>query len=157
MKADKAKAEKIELDLGYKTYSINGVDFHLNVSDINFYKRFRDAYKFFESIDKVYQEKFIENTDKPDELGFVGGENLLLMKEFDVEAKVKLNEVFGCGNDFEKIFQGVNCMSITSNGNSVLFNFLTSITPIIERDCMKRVEQSKKNVGKYVQKYQNKK
>ena len=156
MASDKVKGNEISLDLGYRTYLINGVEFYLNVGDLNFYNRFRDSYKFFEDLDKEYQDKFSENTDKPDEFGFIGGDNLPLMKEFDEKAKKKLNEVFGAGNDFETIFKGVNCMSITTNGNNVLFNFLTAITPVIEKECSKRVVQSKKNVEKYTTKYRKK-
>jgi hypothetical protein len=133
------------------------VDFYLNVSDLNFYNRFRNAYKFFEDIDKEYQDKFSENTDKVDEFGFIGGANLPLMKELDEKAKNKLNEVFACGNDFDLIFKGVNCMSITTNGNNVLFNFLTAITPIIEKECNLRVELSQKKIDKYTTKYQKRK
>ena len=155
--SNKKPNNEIELDLGYKTYLINGEEFYLNVSDLNFYNRFRDSYKFFEDIDKEYQEKFSENTDKPDEFGFIGGDNLPLMKEFDEKAKNKLNEIFACGNDFDKLFKGVNCMSITTNGNNILFNFLTAITPIIEKECNKRVMMNKKNIDKHTKKYQKKK
>ena len=157
MSQNKEKNNEINLDLGYKTYSINGVDFYLNVSDLNFYNRFRDAYKFFEDIDKEYQERFSDNTDKPDEFGFIGGDNLPLMKEFDEKTKKKLNDVFGCGNDFNLIFKGVNCMSITTNGNNVLFNFLTAITPIIEKESNRRIELSQKRIEKHTIKYQKKK
>jgi len=64
MASDKVKGNEISLDLGYRTYLINGVEFYLNVGDLNFYNRFRDSYKFFEDLDKEYQDKFSENTDK---------------------------------------------------------------------------------------------
>ncbi len=50
----------------------------------------------------------------------------------DEKIKKILSEIFGTGNDFEAIFQGVNCTAVGHNGERIITNFLIAVTPIIK-------------------------
>ena len=46
--------------------------------------------------------------------------------------KAILNEIFGHGNDFNEILDGVNLMAVAGNGNRVVNNVIDALQPILE-------------------------
>ena len=66
---------------------------------------------------------------------------LALMAEADREAKEILAWIFGDHNDFDAIFCGVNVMSVASNGERIITNFIHAVQPILEAGAKKCSKQ----------------
>ena len=56
-----------------------------------------------------------------------------IMGEADAKFKDILNAVYGHGNDFHTILEGVNLMAVGNNGNRIIDNLLDVLTPIMEQ------------------------
>lgn len=125
--------KKFTIDTGIEEFEINeGKILRFNPSDINLYKRFIDAQDEILTVEKRLVEKAEATGDN------VTGEMvILLLSEADAEMKEILNRVFGEGNDFNDIFEGVNLMSVATNGERVVTNFLEAILPTIEEGAKK--------------------
>ena len=125
--------KKFIIDTGIEEFEINGGKIlRFNPSDINLYKRFIDAQEEMLAVEKKLVAKAEAAGDN------VNGETvILLLSEADAEMKAVLNRVFGEGNDFNDIFEGVNLMSVASNGERVVTNFVAAILPIIEEGAEK--------------------
>ena len=61
------------------------------------------------------------------------------MREKDLEIKACLNDGFGLGNDFDKIFGGMNCMAPCGNGNLFIVNFVEALQPLVEEGVRQAV------------------
>ena len=125
---------KITFDTGIKEYEINnnGV-LRFNPSDPNVYARFFDA---AEQIQKIEQDL----TEKGEKLknGEDNGEAAIrLMQEADKKVKDLLSQVFGPGNDFDKLLGGVNILAVAGNGERVVTNLMHALTPVIEKEAEK--------------------
>ena len=128
--------KKISFDSGIREFQINGNGvLRFNPSDLNVYNR------FIESIDEI---KKIENTlvERGKELGEKpsGADIIKLMRESDRQIKKVLTYVFGEQNDFEQIFDGVNTMAPTDNGERVITNFFAALSPMMEEGVRKFVD-----------------
>ena len=125
--------KKFTIDTGIEEFEINGGKIlRFNPSDINLYKRFIDAQDEMLAVEKKLVAKAEAAGDN------VNGETvILLLSEADAEMKTILNRVFGEGNDFNDIFEGVNLMSVATNGERVVTNFVAAILPIIEEGAEK--------------------
>ena len=74
------------------------------------------------------------------------------LEEADKKAKKALTECFGTNNDFDAIFDGTNAFSMTDTGNWVITNFITAITPIIEKEVAAYTkEKAKRQAAKVKQ------
>lgn len=123
--------EKLIIDSGIKEYQINdnGV-LRFNPSDPNVYARFMDAMGKIQSVEDnlVAKAKELENAESQEANGAAV---LRIMAEADRETKKILTEVFGEGNDFDKLLGGVNLLAVASNGERVITNFLAALQPIM--------------------------
>lgn len=114
---------KILFDTGIEEYEIGGGILRFNASDVNLYGR------FFRVEDKILEiERELENVESSED----SKTSILALEKADQKMKGILSEVFGKDNDFNVIFQGVNCMAVGKNGERIITNFLTAITPIIK-------------------------
>ena len=134
--------KKLKLNSGIETYDIDngtekGAKLKVNFSDTNLYSRFLEMEKSLSDIEKEFEVETSEFKGEIDETGFSNqtqSRNVIkIMRDFDVKIKNKLSDVFGSDNDFDNIFAGVNVMSLDGKGNSIISNFLSMITPIIEQ------------------------
>lgn len=123
--------EQIIFDSGIKEYRINdsGV-LRFNPSDPNVYARFMNATDKIRAVEQEMAKKAnaltAEGTD-------VSGENMvLILRETDAKIKKILNEIFGHGNDFDKLLENVNLMAVATNGERVITNLLAALQPIME-------------------------
>ena len=125
--------QKILFETGIKKFEINeGKILRFNPSDINLYKRFIDAKDELLGVEKRLVERAAAEGDA------VNGERVIAMlSEADTEMKAIFNRVFGNGNDFHDIFEGVNLLSVAANGERVVTNFLNAVLPIIEDGAKK--------------------
>ena len=130
--------EALNFDSGIKEYQINGKGvLRFNPSDPNVYARFVDAMPKIEQIEKEMAEK-ANNIDK--DSGAAGEQVLRIMRETDRKIKAELSSVFGDGNDFDQILEGVNLMAVASNGERVIANLINALQPIMEngaKECVR--------------------
>lgn len=139
--------EKIVFDSGVKEYQINddGV-LRFNPTDPNVYNR------FFMASEKI---KAVEDrlVARGAAVGEDGQKAIEVLAEADRDTKAILAEVFGEGNDFDKMLGGVNMMAVGDNGERIITNFLHALTPIMQdgaercmaQDSAAAVEQAKAN------------
>lgn len=118
----------LKLDLGIKEYRLteNGV-LRFNPSDPNVYARFLDAEKDIRAVEQEAANKANTETDN------LGGAAIRIMAEADRKIKDILNRIYGHGNDFHSILEGVNVLAVGGNGNRIISNLLEALTPIMEQ------------------------
>lgn len=123
--------EQIVFDSGIKEYQINGNGvLRFNPSDPNVYARFMDSTDKIREVEQQMAAKAKILADKNPEN--MGEENLRIMSETDSRMKAILNDIFGHGNDFNDILDGVNLLAVASNGSRVISNLLDALQPIME-------------------------
>ena len=140
--------EQIVFDTGLREYKINehGI-LRFNPSDPNLYARFFSATDKIKDVEKEMSEKA---KTIPENNGSESGEAVLqIMRETDEKIKKVLNDIFGHGNDFDKILEGINLMAVATNGKRVVENLLEALQPIMEagaKECTNsEVESAKLN------------
>lgn len=128
--------QQINFDNGVKAYKINedGV-LRFNPGDPNLYARFLDAADKIQEIENNMAAKGKEINEND------GAGSLRLLAEADRQIKETLSWVFGKNNDFDEIMGGVNLMAVAGNGERVITNLLSALTPILEKGAKKCAEQ----------------
>lgn len=128
------KKTNLVIDTGLKEFDINGRHtLRFNPSDPGVYNRFTEV---SEDIEKIENEMITElsafqtEADNVNEAS-AGKTVLAIMKKADKAVKEKLRYVFGEQNDFDEILDGVSLMAVTTNGERVITNLLTALTPVI--------------------------
>lgn len=119
--------EKISFDSGIKEYRINGGGvLRFNPGDPNLYVRFLEAAEKIQAVEEklTQQAKQLEDADS-------GTQAVKLMAQADKQMKEILGEVFGAGNDFDKILGGVNLLAVAGNGERVVTNLFAALQPIL--------------------------
>ena len=122
--------DNIIFDSGMRSFCINdsGV-LRFNPSDPNVYARFMDAVEKIKSVESEQAEKAkqvdLNAESAPEEI-------LRIMSETDKKIKGILNNVFGNGNDFDELLEGVNLVAVATNGERVISNLIDALLPIME-------------------------
>ena len=88
------------------------------------------------------------NTESDDNHGTLV---LKMLTDTDREVKKILADVFGNGNDFDEILEGVNLMAVGTNGERIITNFLNAIAPIFQEGIESFVKQSTDNAVQQTQ------
>lgn len=142
--------EILNFDSGIKEYQLTagGELLRFNPSDPNVYARYMDAMDKIKAVEKKAAAKANTiDTTKGEEK--TGEAMLRLMRDTDKQMKQILNDIFGQGNDFDKILCGVNLMAVASNGNRVVTNLIEALQPIMENGAKAcaagEVEEAKLN------------
>ena len=137
--------ENIIFDSGMRSFRINdGGVLRFNPSDPNVYARFMDAVDEIKSIE-AEQAKRANALDRTAENA--PEEILHIMSETDKKVKTVLNNVFGNGNNFDELLEGVNLMAVATNGERVISNLINALIPIMEAGA-KACVQSEVNDAK---------
>lgn len=113
--------EKIQFDSGVKSYRINGngvLRFH--PGDPNLYQRFLEAVEKFKALEGEMTAASLEE-----------GQILSCMQAADRKMKDLLGWVFGPGNDFDEILEGVNLLAVADNGERIVTNLLLALEPVL--------------------------
>lgn len=119
--------QQINFDTGIQEFKINGGgSLWFNPSDPNVYSRFMDVIEEIRKVESSMEEKIRASAEES-----TGVDMTKLMEEVDQEVKRILSYAFGERNDFNEIFSGVNIMSVATNGEMVLTNFLNAMRPVI--------------------------
>ena len=134
--------QSINFEVGnYKEYPINedkNNTIRINLSDINFYYRFKDAYR---EIEKYFDE--IAKIENPDDEIF---------REIDKKVRELINSVFGC-DVCTQAFGNINCMADTSTGLPVIINFLNAFAETVIPDFKSALEKEQKTLEEKTAKY----
>lgn len=122
--------EQLNFDSGVKEYQLPGGILRFNPTDPNVYARFMECTDKIRAVEQQMAAKAKILTDqKPNN---IGEESLKIMRETDTKIKTILNEIFGHGNDFDKLLDGVNLMAVGTNGERVISNLLGALQPVME-------------------------
>lgn len=129
---------KITFDTGVKEFEINnnGV-LRFNPGDPNVYARFFDAAEQIQSIEEELEAK--GKSLDGDEAS--GEKAIRFIQEADKKVKELLGQVFGHGNDFDKLLGGVNILAVAGNGERVVTNLMHALLPIVEQGAKRCFEQ----------------
>lgn len=138
--------EKLIFDNGIKEYDVNGNGvLRFNPSDPNLYERFLGA---SDKIKEIEAEMFAPGAED-DTPEVAGAKALRQMALADKRMKSLLSEIFGTGNDFDAILNGVNLLAVASNGERVINNLIDALTPIMAEGAKacasEKVAQAKAN------------
>ena len=115
--------EKIQFDSGVRSYRINGGQvLRFNPGDPNLYARFLEAVEKLQTLEQELTEMARQAENQ---------ELVKLLKQTDEKMKAVLNWVFGEGNDFHKLLQGVNLMAVAENGERVVTNLFAALEPVL--------------------------
>lgn len=131
--------EKIQFDSGIRSYRINGSGIlRFNPGDPNLYARFLEAVEKLKAVEAELTEQAAPDT--------VQGEDIVkLMQHADAKMKEILNWVFGAGNDFHQILNGVNLLAVAENGERVVTNLFEVLEPVLVEGAKRCAgEQAKK-------------
>lgn len=131
---------KLAIDLGIEEFEVdNGKVLRFNPADVNLFNRFCAAQQ---DILQVEQEMVA----KAQAIGndATGETAISILAEADGKMKQILNKIFGCGNDFDDIFEGVNVMAVGINGERVITNFMAVIEPILQEGAQKAARKTAK-------------
>lgn len=141
--------ESLIFDSGIKEFQINGKGvLRFNPSDPNLYGRYMESMKKIEAVEKAMAKKAKSIETKNG--GQASGEDIIsIMCDTDHQMKSILNDIFGHGNNFDDILEGVNLMAVAGNGNRVITNLLNALQPIMEdgaKECANgEIEAAKMN------------
>lgn len=130
--------EQLNFDSGIREHKINnnGV-LRFNPGDPNVYARFMESTERIQGVENALESKMKALDDSDVD----GSAVLQLLAEADKQMKEVLNWVFGKGNDFDEILEGVNLMAVATNGERVVTNLLNALLPIIQEgaeNCAKQ-------------------
>lgn len=130
--------ENIVFDSGMRSFRINDSGIlRFNPSDPNVYARFMDAVEKIKSVEseQAQQANLVDRNAEtaPEEI-------LHIMSETDKKVKDILNNVFGNGNNFDELLEGVNLMAVATNGERVISNLINALLPIMEAGAKACVE-----------------
>lgn len=134
--------ETLQFDTGVKEFECNsGAVLRFNPTSQNVYARFVAFYEELPGLGEEYDailkmDREIKSDDS--EESEPSGAFAAAILDFDRRLKNKLADVFGPGNDFDAIFEGVNLMEMTDSGQEALLNFMDAIYPIIETNIEHR-------------------
>lgn len=122
--------EQLIFDSGVKEYQLPGGILRFNPSDPNVYARFVECTDKIRAVEQQMAAKAKIAADQHRDN--IGEESLRIMRETDTKIKNILNEIFGHGNDFDKLLEGVNLMAVATNRERVISNLLGALQPIME-------------------------
>lgn len=120
--------QNIQFDTGIEEFGIGGGTLRFNPADPNLYARFLDTGDKIKALEKELVEKAAacDSENTPEAL-------IYLMQQADRQMKEHLNHVFGEGNDFEKLLEGVNLLAVAGNGERVITNLFAALEPVLIR------------------------
>lgn len=115
--------EKIQFDVGQRSYRINGGGIlRFNPCDPNLYRRFMEAVEKLQAVEEALTQQAQSARD---------GDILALMADADRKMKEILNWIFGSGNDFHKLLEGINLLAVAENGERVVTNLFEALEPVL--------------------------
>lgn len=120
--------KKIKLDTGITTVALGSGTLRFHPADPNLYVRFQEAVEKLQSVESELVAKAAD----------AQGEGIAkLLQEADRQMKEILNWVFGPGNDFDRLLEGVNLLAVAANGQRVVTNLFEALEPVLVEGARK--------------------
>ena len=114
--------EKLSFDNGIREYGLGSGVLRYHPGDPNLYMRVREAADKFTALEQDLAAK----------AGAVAGEEAVrLLTDADRQMKELLGWIFGPGNDFDQLLDGVNLLAVGANGERVMTNLLQALEPLL--------------------------
>lgn len=127
--------QNLTIDTGVQEFSVNGRGvLRFNPGDPNLYRRFFAARETLAQLDDELRAEAAAldaHTGLDDETR--AAEGLRLLARYDSRIKALLTEIFGPGNDFDTLLEGVNLAAAAANGQRVVQNLLEALAPILRQ------------------------
>lgn len=141
-------------ETGEVELAINGDESRIirfNPKDMNFVERFEKAAKSAEKLFSKYKEleksaKVVDNKNKNQEM------TIKIVKESRQDAMKLVNDLFD-DDVAAVIFGKIHPMSVTSNGKSILQNFLEAVSEYIYSETKQALENDKELIESYKNEY----
>lgn len=131
---------KIQVDTGVEEFEVNGRGvLRFNPGDPNLYHRFFDVREQLTALQDELTRRTAELEHNPDPDGRAAAE-LVLLAEYDRRIKAMLGSVFGAGNDFDALLDGVNLAGLGRNGRPVVQNLLDALAPVLQQGAQATVQ-----------------
>lgn len=129
---------ELKFDTGIEVLQVNdGAELRFNPSDPGLYSRFVAAQGKLNALEEQFEAEAREiGSGELDEEAKTR-RMLVMLDEYDRQAKDVLTDIFGQQNDFDAILSGLSCFAVTASGDSVLANFLLAIAPIIDEGAQR--------------------
>ena len=143
---------KLNIDTGVEEFEINGGEaagggvLRFNPSDPNVYNRFFDARDRLIEMDREINERQQALRDETLSDEEKASAFLRVLREYDIKIKSLLSDVFGAGNDFDRVLGGVNLAAAATNGERVVTNLLAALTPIVEAGAKRGIQDKASSV-----------
>lgn len=119
--------QNIQFDSGIAEFTVNGGGvLRFNPGDPNVYARFYDATEKIQAVEQALVEK--TKAEDPESAAL---ELIRIMEEADRQMKDILGWVFGPGNDFDKLLEGINLLAVAANGERVITNLFAALEPVL--------------------------
>lgn len=114
--------KKIKLDTGITAVALGSGTLRFHPADPNLYVRFQEAVEKLQSVENELVAKAAD----------ADGQTVArLLSDADRQMKNLLDWVFGPGNDFDALLEGVNLLAVASNGERVVTNLFAALEPIL--------------------------
>ena len=114
--------KKIKLDTGVTAVTLGSGTLRFHPADPNLYVRFQEAVEKLQSVENELVAKAAD----------ADGQTVArLLSDADRQMKNLLDWVFGPGNDFDALLEGVNLLAVASNGERVVTNLFAALEPIL--------------------------
>ena len=120
----KEAMKKIKFDTGVEEVALGGGVLRFNPRDPNLFARFEQAAGKLQSVEK-------DMAEKAQAVACDGLAVMKILQEADQAMTEILSWVFGDGNDFDTILQGVNLLAVASNGQRVVTNLFDALEPLL--------------------------
>lgn len=132
--------QNLSIDTGVQEFCVNGRGvLRFNPGDPNVYHRFFAAKEPLAGLEEKLSAALdaLESEPLTDEARAV--RTLELMADYDAKIKALLTGVFGPGNDFDAILEGVNLAGVGVNGKRVVQNLLEALAPVLTDGAQRTV------------------
>lgn len=116
--------ENLNFDTGVQEYALGSGVLRFNPTDPNVYARFLEALEAVTALEASLAEQA---------QGLKGEAIIRLLRDTDTRVKEILGGVFGSGNDFSALLDGVNLMAVGSNGQRVITNLFAALEPVLSQ------------------------
>ena len=114
--------KKIKLDTGVTAVALGSGTLRFHPADPNLYVRFQEAVEKLQSVENELVAKAAD----------ADGQTVArLLSDADRQMKNLLDWVFGPGNDFDALLEGVNLLAVASTGERVVTNLFAALEPIL--------------------------
>lgn len=136
------EAQTLQFDDGLLRLEINGSGLlTFNPTDFNVYQRFFQLLQELPQLEQRYIQQVEIPAARGDEMALAGRE-LDRALALDREIKDRLGQVFGPGNDFDRLLGGVNVMALGGNGERVITNLLNALSPYIQEGAQRHMDSA---------------